>query len=257
MQLLRSIPLLLFLLIKVKTLFAKDVFWSDRIESQLLQSMFLQAYKGKWFPMSNKTIPFDEFMLKGGRLYKDGDNIPFTGWYAQYDEREEPRMLSSFVDGKKNGFTYLWDGNGTRRFQGEYATNKKNGQFLEWNEQAMKVSEKNYSHGKLNGKYSLWYDNGKRKLEALFISGKLSKARGWYPDGNPCPYSKVANGRGVILRYENNYKPADNISKRGAVPSSAFEKLKELQFENSEEGVQSTNHAYESDQFHLDLPKSD
>ena len=94
MQLLRFIPLLLFLLIKVKTLFAKDVFWSDRIESQLLQSMFLQAYKGKWFPMSNKTIPFDEFMLKGGRLYKDGDNIPFTGWYAQYDEREEPRECS-------------------------------------------------------------------------------------------------------------------------------------------------------------------
>ena len=185
-------------------LLAKENLWSDSTEAQLLQTMFIQSHKGKWYPMSNKTPPYDDFVLKGGKLYKDGDNSPFTGWYAQFDDSDEPRMLCSFVEGKKNGFTYLWDGNGVRRFQGEYVDNLKNGQFLEWNEKAIQTSEKNYQLNKLNGNYQLWYDSGKIKLDAVFKSGKLLEARGWYPNGSPCPYSKVINGRGLFYDMEMN-----------------------------------------------------
>ena len=89
--------------------------------------------------------------LKVGNCIGMVTKTPFTGWYAQFDKSDEPRMLCSFVDGKKNGFTYLWDGNGVRRFQGEYLDNLKNGQFLEWNEYAIQTSEKNYKLDKLHG----------------------------------------------------------------------------------------------------------
>ena len=39
------------------------------------------------------------------------------------------------------------------------------------------------------------------------------EARGWYPDGSPCPYSRVIKGRGVILRYEKDYKPGKSNNK--------------------------------------------
>ena len=201
---------------------SKEVLWSRNIEAQLLQSMFLEAYRGKWFPMSNKTMPFDEFRLSGGRLHKEGVKEVFTGWYAQFDETNEPRMLCSFVDGKKNGFTYLWDDNGTRRFQGEYVENQKNGEFMEWNEQSIITSQKNYLKNKLDGDYLLWYDTGKIKLEAFFKAGRLVDAQGWYPDGSPCPYSKVVKGRGVILRYEKNYLPNIIEPPKDAVLFRAF-----------------------------------
>ncbi len=184
----------------------KEILWSDNSEAQLLQAMLLQSHKGKWFPKANKTAPYDDFSLKGGKLFKEGDIDSFTGWYSQFDDLGEPRMLCTFDDGKKSGFTYLWDENGTRRFQGEYLNNAKNGQFLEWNSNGIQISEKNYRSNKLSGEYKLWYDSGRIKMEAFFKKGKLINARGWYPDGNPCPYSKVANGRGVILRYESNFE---------------------------------------------------
>ena len=75
------------------------------------------------------------------------------------------------------------------------------------NEQSIITSQKNYLKNKLDGDYLLWYDTGKIKLEAFFKAGRLVDAQGWYPDGSPCPYSKVVKGRGVILRYEKNYLP--------------------------------------------------
>lgn len=236
---------------------AKDVLWSDSTEAQLLQTMFLQAHRGKWFPMSNKTPPYDDFVLKGGQLYRDGDDIPFTGWYAQFDESDEPRMLSSFVDGKKNGFTYLWDENGVRRFQGEYIDNLKNGQFLEWNNDAIQTSEKNYKLNKLSGDYQLWYDSGKIKLDAIFKGGKLLEARGWYPDGRPCPYSKVINGRGVILRYENDHMSLTKTEKKRKSSRITFPELSELNKNISIWENNLTIPVYEFDQFRQDLPKND
>ena len=197
----------LFSLTRFSSLESKEVLWSPTIEAQLLHSMIMEAYRGKWYPMSNKTMPFDEFRLSDGKLYKDGSKEPFTGWYAQFDNQDEPRMLCSLIEGKKDGCTYLWDANGTRRFQGEYFRNKKHGEFLEWNDQSILISQKNYLQNKLNGDYQLWYETGKIKLDAIFKMGRLMEARGWYPDGSPCPYSKVIKGRGVILRYEKDYNP--------------------------------------------------
>jgi len=206
---------------EISFLHGKEVLWSRNVEAQLLQSMLIDSYRGKWFPMSNKIMPFDEFRLSGGRLHKEDEEEPFTGWYAQFDELNEPRMLCSFVDGKKNGFTYLWDGNGTRRFQGEYSDNHKDGEFIEWNKHAIMISQKNYLENKLNGNYLIWYETGKIKLEALFARGRLTEARAWYPDGRPCPYSKVINGRGVILRYKKDYAPIQsNKNIEGLLPNT-------------------------------------
>jgi antitoxin component YwqK of YwqJK toxin-antitoxin module len=199
-------------------------------EAQLIQSMLLYAFKGTWYPMTNKIMPYDEFVLKGGKLYRESDDIPFTGWYAQFDQKDEPRLLCTFADGQKNGFSYLWDENGTRRFQGEYKANLQNGEFFEWNEHHQVVSQKNYLAGKLHGEYRLWYGSGKLKLEAFFQNGKLLDAQGWLPGGIPCPYSKVINGRGVIL---SHYEKTKKASASTLQPSIIAEVLDELNLDRN------------------------
>jgi len=199
-------------------------------EAQLIQSMLLYAVKGTWYPMTNKIMPYDEFVLKGGKLYRESEDVPFTGWYAQFDQENEPRLLCTFTDGQKNGFSYLWDENGTRRFQGEYKANLQNGEFFEWNEHHQVVSQKNYLTGKLHGEYRLWYGSGKLKLEAFFQNGKLLDAQGWLPGGIPCPYSKVINGRGVIL---SHYEKTKKASVSNLQPSIIAEVLDELNLDRN------------------------
>ena len=198
-------------------------------EAQLIQSMLLYAVKGKWYPTTNKIMPYDEFTLKGGKLYHEIEDTPFTGWYAQYDEQNEPRLLCTFADGKKNGFTYMWDENGNRRFQGEYHDNMQSGEFWEWNEYNQVLSQKNYLTGKLHGEYRLWYDSGRLKLEAYFQGGKLLDAQGWLPGGIPCPYSRVINGRGLILSHYEKKGVGDSPS---AKPNILREVLDELSVES-------------------------
>ena len=169
-------------------------------EAQLIQSMLLYAVKGKWYPTTNKIMPYDEFILKGGKLYREIEGTPFTGWYAQFDDQNEPRLLCTLLMVKKMDLPTC-DENGTRRFQGEYHDNMQSGEFWEWNEFKQVLSQKNYLTGKLHGEYRLWYNSGRLKLEAYFQGGKLLDAQGWLPGGAPCPYSRVINGRGVILSH--------------------------------------------------------
>ena len=174
-------------------------------------------------------MPYDEFILKRGKLYREIEDTPFTGWYAQFDEQNEPRLLCTFADGKKNGFTYMWDENGTRRFQGEYHDNMQSGEFWEWNEFNQVLSQKNYLTGKLHGEYRLWYNSGRLKLEAYFQGGKLLDAQGWLPGGTPCPYSRVINGRGVILSHYERKGVSEQLSEK---PNILREVLDELAEEN-------------------------
>ena len=126
---------------------------------------------------------------------------------------------------EKNGFTYMWDENGTRRFQGEYNDNMQSGEFWEWNEFNQVLSQKNYLTGKLHGEYRLWYGSGRLKLEAYFQGGKLLDAQGWLPGGTPCPYSRVINGRGIIL---SHYERKESGESPSVKPNILREVLDEL-----------------------------
>jgi antitoxin component YwqK of YwqJK toxin-antitoxin module len=176
-----------------------------KIESQLINSMLNEAYRGKWHKMANKTIPYDGFKLRGGKLFLESKDIPFTGWYAQFDQFNEPRLLCSFQDGIKHGFIYMWGANGIRRMQGEYNQNNRHGEFLEWNQFGVLISSRQYRSNKLHGDSTFWYGSGKVRLESYFLYGHIIDAQGWFPDGNPCPYSRVTNGKGLVLRYDENF----------------------------------------------------
>ena len=112
--------------------------------------------------------------------------------------------------------------------RGEYHQNNRHGEFLEWNQYGILTSSRQYRFNKLHGDSTLWYDSGKVRLESYFLYGHIIDAQGWFPDGNPCPFSRVTNGKGLVLRYDENFssegKPA------GALRSS-FRKVDDWELE--------------------------
>ena len=175
-------------------------------ENLVFDEMIRDSYKGLWYPMSNKTLPYEGFKMKEGKLYRETDNeTPFTGWYSQFDSNQKARFLVSFMDGKRQGYFAEWNEDRVLLIKGEYFDGEKDGTHIEYNQLGMKVSERNYLIGKLHGKSNFWYENGQRKLESIFEYGLLMEAKGWLSNGKRCPYTKVTEGKGVIFNFEKGF----------------------------------------------------
>ena len=164
--------------------------------------MIEHSYKGLWYPLSNKVLPYEGFKLKDGKLFRDNqDEVPFTGWYTQSDSNKKVRLFASFMDGRRQGYFAEWDKTGMLRFMGEYFDGEKDGTHIEINDKGLKVSERNYLIGKLHGVSNFWYDNGQHKLASTFEYGLIMEAKGWLANGKPCPYTRVTGGSGVIFNF--------------------------------------------------------
>ena len=178
-------------------------------EVAVLAQMVRDSVKGEWYPLSNKTLPYIGFKMMNGRVYEvDREEVAFTGWYSQLDANRSPRLLVSFLEGKRQGIYAEWDELGNLRQKGEYFDGEKDGVFYEFSDQGNKVSQRNYLIGKLHGQSNFWYDDGVPKLEALFEQGLIIEAKGWLSNGKKCPYTKVVNGRGVIFDFGGGFLDA-------------------------------------------------
>jgi hypothetical protein len=171
-------------------------------EEIVLRKMVDDSYKGEWYPLSNKVIPYEGFKLKAGLLCRDiEDSIPYTGWYSQFDSNNIVRLLVSFMEGKRQGVFAEWDKNGSLRYRGEYFDGEKDGTHFEINEAGTVISKRNYLIGKLHGESSFWYNNRQKKLTSTFDHGLIIEAKGWLSNGDRCPYTKVIDGSGVIFNF--------------------------------------------------------
>ena len=175
-------------------------------ESELHDKMIAESVKGEWYPLSNKVLPYAGFKYKHGLIYRANlDEVPFTGWYSQFDTNKQVRLLTSFMAGKLQGLFIEWDKNGSIRKKGEYFDGEKDGTHVELNEKGKKISERNYLIGKLHGESNFWYNNGSKKLASTFEHGLIMEAKGWLYNGKPCPYTKVKNGKGVIFNFGDGF----------------------------------------------------
>ena len=179
-----------------------------------LAQVLRDCIKGEWQLHSNKTFPFDEFKQKSGIQYLLFEEEPFTGWYGQWDDNGTLRNLRRFSNGKADGPILSWRKNGDKLFQGKYKEGKKQGTFSYWSQSLKRIKEENFNQGKLDGICTAWYENGNKSSIQTFISGKILNATGWKPNGDRCPSTKVVNGIGVLVFYdETNTQRDEGLSK--------------------------------------------
>jgi len=176
----------------------------DASEQAMYRALLSEAYAGKWLPLSNKALPYDGFVQNKGKHFLRGSQEPYTGWYAQFDDKETPRMLTSFFEGVREGPVVHWNANGDMVMNGAYLQGKKHGVFNAWNDTGVRISEKGYLFGKLDGWSYFWYDSGSIRLRLYFEQGKIVEGTGWLPGGEVCPHTKVEKGSGVIIHHEES-----------------------------------------------------
>ena len=161
------------------------------------------AVIGEWNEFSNKSLPFDEFRQKLGLQYLRADQFPFSGCYVQLDSYEKIRNLRYFINGLPHGPIITWGANGRKLMLGNYQDGKKHGLYTFWSVSGSKVKEQNYRGNKLDGISIRWYQNGQKSLEQIFQNGSIITAIGWMPDGTRCPSTRVINGAGVVVFYDD------------------------------------------------------
>ena len=191
-----------------------------------------EAVVGTWTELTNKTLPFDEFRQKNGLQYLRTDEYPYSGYYIQEDENKKIRSLRYFKEGLLDGPIVSWRANGLRFHQGSYVKGKKHGLFEFWSDLNVKNLEQNFNDGNLNGLSIRWYKNGSKSSEQIFQNGKILTAIGWKPNGERCPSTRVVNGVGVLVLYddfgtESNREEFDENLKSHSVERYANGKIRE------------------------------
>ena len=202
-----------FLLFCCYVICIDSLLWANRDqEAEFFASLLPSAYQGKWHLMNNKALPYEGFTQKNGKQWLQGEKQPYTGWYAQYDENNSARLLSSFFDGIRDGPVARWDATGNLVMRGVYLGGKKHGVFTGWSRVGIRIFEKEYVDGKLDGWNFFWYDNGQIRLRLLFESGKLIEASGWLANGVKCPHTRVEKGSGIIIHHDDGAKLPSGIA---------------------------------------------
>lgn len=188
------------------------------------------AVLGEWDEFSNKSLPFDEFRQIHGLQYLRTEQDSFSGCYIQVDSNQKNRNLRYFLKGLLNGPFITWAPNGRKMVQGYYKNGKKHGLCTFWSEEGIKVKEQNFNEGKLDGITNRWYQNGQKSAQQIFHNGGIVTAIGWKPDGSRCPSTRVINGAGVVVLYDDF---GEEISRKEKISSRTDEAVKSIErYEN-------------------------
>lgn len=179
---------------------AEEPDFDDRL---VLAKIVSGSVLGDWDQFTNKSLPFDEFRQKKGLQYLPDAEYPYTGYYVQLDRKKRIRSLRHFREGILDGPVVSWWENGLKHTKGQYRCGKKDGLWISWTEKNLKSTEQNFFNGKLDGLTTRWYKNGKKSYEQIFENGKILTAIGWKPDGERCPSTRVVNGVGVLVLYDD------------------------------------------------------
>jgi antitoxin component YwqK of YwqJK toxin-antitoxin module len=135
------------------------------------------------------------------RTYKKGmlDGI-VVDWY----ENGQRECSALYKEGKREGPFTCWRENGKKKRLLHYENDKKEGLFVDWRENGQRKRQGYYKAGKWDGPLTSWHENGLQKCDAVFQDGKLWTASVWKPNGDKCPVSKVVNGNGVLVEYDDD-----------------------------------------------------
>ena len=61
-----------------------------------------------------------------------------------------------------------------------------------------------YKEGVQHGSAMEWYSTGQMKWQIILDFDKVMSAKAWTPDGAPCPITRVVNGNGIGVIYDES-----------------------------------------------------
>jgi len=145
----------------------------------------------EWYENGQKKA---EGNFKGGKR-----NGLLTYWYENGQMQEQVNYLR----GKPNGLVKLWKINGDLHAQYYAKHGKKHGDCIHFYPNGTKERVHNFENGTENGSSTSWYSNGNTQRESIWKNGKMISCSVWKPNGEKCTSTKIDNGDGVIVFYND------------------------------------------------------
>ena len=109
-------------------------------------------------------------VIRNGLIYKQGDNLPYTGHIK--DTVENKIIGYDVVDGLKNGEFFITTLSGNSSVRGFVENNKNVGTWKYFYDDGRLESTGDFSDDKPHGKWTWFYKSGKVKSEGNYLSGK-------------------------------------------------------------------------------------
>jgi antitoxin component YwqK of YwqJK toxin-antitoxin module len=147
---------------------------------------FGQPLKINFFPGLHK---------RGGIVYKEGSQDPYTGDSKSIYENGNPYVKAEFKDGKLDGIYIAFYANGQKMGITHYKEGIKQGEATAWHENGKLASKVNFKNNARDGRMTAYYANGQKSLEAYFNEGTVDSTysqwkengqlyyRAWYEEG--------------------------------------------------------------------------
>ena len=188
------------------------------------------------------TVFYESGKKAGEGNFKDGKQDGLT---MEWHENGHKKLKSYFKDGKRNGLLTSWHDNGQIEEQGTFLNGNLHGLTKQWKKNGDLLGEfnskygnkhgncthyysngtkewvHNYKDGKQDGSSSQWYPSGSKRRESVWKDGKIISCSVWKPNGEKCNYTKLENGDGVVVDYNEEGQ---------VVAKSHFKNGKELAF---------------------------
>jgi len=120
--------------------------------------------------ISNVESKSIHIVIRNGLIYKQGDNLPYTGHVK--DTVENKIIGYDVVNGLKNGEFFITTLAGNSSISGFVENNKNVGTWKYFYDDGCLESSGDFSDDKPHGKWSWYYKNGKVKSEGNYVSGK-------------------------------------------------------------------------------------
>jgi len=157
-----------------------------------------------------QAVEFDVVKKADGSMqyFEPLELSPYRGsaWGALYYSNRNIKGLYQLKDGKQDGLTTGWYENGQKKAEVNFKDGQPEGLATFWYENGEKEKEGNYKDGEVDGLLTIWYENGTKKAEVNMSDGKVVNGKVWLPDGRICPISKIKDGSGVFVVYDNEGK---------------------------------------------------
>jgi len=157
-----------------------------------------------------EAIPIDslsrKLMYGMMQLYVDGEEIPFTGWVKELHSNRALHSLGYLRDGRKQGIWISWYPNGKIEKHVGWKNDYYQGIFQTWHKNGNRKVIGQTTEGEMDGEWKGYYMNGQIGSLSLNKLGQLIRIEVWQPDGKRCLDSRVENGTGQYLLYDEKGK---------------------------------------------------
>ena len=136
-------------------------------------------------------------------LYVDSKEEPFTGW-VKTETNGSISTLGFISKGQKQGTWMAWHSNGQKLSEIEWENDLMSGSFRTWHENGQVGTIGQTRDGEVDGAWKEYYENGKLEANSINKMGTLVSIEVFMADGSYCKNSKVTQGRGTFIDYDND-----------------------------------------------------